>query len=70
MKVGPAARALLLGLKTELGASSFPIMLTPIMTSGLSAGNGYIEGKELENFIKELETARRGTGASMVSIRG
>ncbi|XP_023133180.1 calretinin-like [Amphiprion ocellaris] len=23
-------------------------------------GNGYIEGKELENFFKELETARRG----------
>lgn len=34
----------------------------------LSAGNGYIEGKELENFIKELETARRGTAPSMVSI--
>ncbi|XP_044060360.1 calretinin-like isoform X2 [Siniperca chuatsi] len=25
-------------------------------------GNGYIEGKELENFFKELETARRGVG--------
>ncbi|XP_061820131.1 calretinin-like isoform X2 [Nerophis lumbriciformis] len=25
-------------------------------------GNGYIEGKELENFIRELETARRGAG--------
>uniref|UniRef100_A0A8C8EXJ2 EF-hand domain-containing protein n=1 Tax=Oncorhynchus tshawytscha TaxID=74940 RepID=A0A8C8EXJ2_ONCTS len=25
-------------------------------------GNGYIEGKELENFFRELETARRGTG--------
>ncbi|KAM9375743.1 calbindin 2a [Pholidichthys leucotaenia] len=25
-------------------------------------GNGYIEGKELENFFKELETARRGAG--------
>uniref|UniRef100_A0A8C3B1S7 Calbindin 2b n=1 Tax=Cyclopterus lumpus TaxID=8103 RepID=A0A8C3B1S7_CYCLU len=25
-------------------------------------GNGYIEGKELENFFKELETARRGGG--------
>uniref|UniRef100_A0AAQ6A5W5 EF-hand domain-containing protein n=1 Tax=Amphiprion ocellaris TaxID=80972 RepID=A0AAQ6A5W5_AMPOC len=25
-----------------------------------TAGNGYIEGKELENFFKELETARRG----------
>uniref|UniRef100_A0A665T8Z3 Calbindin 2b n=1 Tax=Echeneis naucrates TaxID=173247 RepID=A0A665T8Z3_ECHNA len=24
-------------------------------------GNGYIEGKELENFFKELETTRRGT---------
>ncbi|CAN9507032.1 unnamed protein product [Ophioblennius macclurei] len=26
-------------------------------------GNGYIEGKELENFFKELENARRGAGA-------
>ncbi|XP_061521615.1 calretinin-like [Phycodurus eques] len=25
-------------------------------------GNGYIEGKELENFIGELESARRGAG--------
>ncbi|XP_015223866.1 calbindin 2a isoform X1 [Lepisosteus oculatus] len=25
-------------------------------------GNGYIEGKELENFFKELENARRGAG--------
>uniref|UniRef100_A0A8C7CGU4 Calbindin 2 n=1 Tax=Oncorhynchus kisutch TaxID=8019 RepID=A0A8C7CGU4_ONCKI len=24
--------------------------------------NGYIEGKELENFFRQLETARRGTG--------
>uniref|UniRef100_A0A669D7V1 Calbindin 2a n=1 Tax=Oreochromis niloticus TaxID=8128 RepID=A0A669D7V1_ORENI len=27
-----------------------------------SDGNGYIEGKELENFFKELEMARRGAG--------
>lgn len=32
----------------------------------LFTGNGYIEGKELENFFKELETARRGPG--MVSV--
>ncbi|GCC19614.1 hypothetical protein chiPu_0021096, partial [Chiloscyllium punctatum] len=25
-------------------------------------GNGYIEGKELENFIRELQRVRRGTG--------
>ncbi|XP_040562945.1 calretinin isoform X1 [Gallus gallus] len=25
-------------------------------------GNGYIEGKELENFFQELESARKGTG--------
>uniref|UniRef100_A0A3Q2QL78 Calbindin 2a n=1 Tax=Fundulus heteroclitus TaxID=8078 RepID=A0A3Q2QL78_FUNHE len=25
-------------------------------------GNGYIEGKELESFFRELETARRGAG--------
>ncbi|XP_056135013.1 calretinin-like [Lampris incognitus] len=27
-----------------------------------SDGNGYIEGKELENFFQELEVARRGAG--------
>uniref|UniRef100_A0A8C6PJC1 Calbindin 2b n=1 Tax=Nothobranchius furzeri TaxID=105023 RepID=A0A8C6PJC1_NOTFU len=27
-----------------------------------TAGNGFIEGKELENFFTELETARRGAG--------
>lgn len=26
------------------------------------SGNGYIEGKELENFFRELEIARRGAG--------
>lgn len=30
------------------------------------AGNGYIEGKELENFFQELEKARKGSG--MVSL--
>lgn len=25
-------------------------------------GNGYIEGKELENFFQELEKARKGSG--------
>ncbi|NXK19709.1 CALB2 protein, partial [Arenaria interpres] len=25
-------------------------------------GNGYIEGKELENFLQELESARKGAG--------
>lgn len=29
-------------------------------------GNGYIEGKELENFFQELEKARKGSG--MVSL--
>ncbi|KAG2469940.1 CALB2 protein, partial [Polypterus senegalus] len=29
-----------------------------------SAGNGYIEGKELENFFRELEKARRGAGVA------
>lgn len=28
----------------------------------VSAGNGYIEGKELENFFQELEKARKGSG--------
>ncbi|KAE8297093.1 Calretinin [Larimichthys crocea] len=28
-------------------------------------GNGYIEGKELESFFKELENVRRGAGAGM-----
>nr|XP_013804024.1 PREDICTED: calretinin [Apteryx mantelli mantelli] len=27
-----------------------------------TAGNGYIEGKELENFFQELESARKGAG--------
>ncbi|KGL91868.1 Calretinin, partial [Charadrius vociferus] len=27
-----------------------------------SSGNGYIEGKELENFFQELESARKGAG--------
>ncbi|KFQ00838.1 Calretinin, partial [Haliaeetus albicilla] len=27
-----------------------------------SLGNGYIEGKELENFFQELESARKGAG--------
>jgi len=26
------------------------------------AGNGFIEGKELESFFKELEETRRGAG--------
>uniref|UniRef100_A0A803XM06 EF-hand domain-containing protein n=1 Tax=Meleagris gallopavo TaxID=9103 RepID=A0A803XM06_MELGA len=30
--------------------------------SSSSPGNGYIEGKELENFFQELESARKGTG--------
>lgn len=30
--------------------------------SSPSPGNGYIEGKELENFFQELESARKGTG--------
>ncbi|XP_010224082.1 PREDICTED: calretinin [Tinamus guttatus] len=28
----------------------------------VSPGNGYIEGKELENFFQELESARKGAG--------
>lgn len=31
-------------------------------------GNGYIEGKELENFITQLEIARKGAG--VVSKQG
>ncbi|KAJ8272068.1 hypothetical protein COCON_G00109270 [Conger conger] len=31
-------------------------------------GNGYIEGKELENFFKELETARRGAGVDPKNV--
>eukprot|EP00064_Thunnus_orientalis_P016172 superscaffoldBa00003148_g16235 len=31
-------------------------------------GNGYIEGKELENFFKELETARRGAGVDPTHV--
>ncbi|XP_043937231.1 calretinin [Protopterus annectens] len=31
-------------------------------------GNGYIEGKELENFFEELERARRGAGLESPSV--
>ncbi|NXN11284.1 CALB2 protein, partial [Indicator maculatus] len=30
-------------------------------------GNGYIEGKELENFFQELESARKGAGVVRAS---
>lgn len=30
------------------------------------AGNGYIEGKELDNFFSQLEIARRGAGVVSV----
>ncbi|XP_053304426.1 calretinin [Spea bombifrons] len=33
-----------------------------------SDGNGYIEGKELENFFQELEAARRGAGVESSSV--
>ncbi|XP_064414251.1 calretinin [Latimeria chalumnae] len=33
-----------------------------------SDGNGYIEGKELENFFRELENARRGAGVETTSV--
>lgn len=32
------------------------------MFSSVFTGNGYIEGKELENFFQELEKARKGSG--------
>ncbi|KAJ8247375.1 hypothetical protein GJAV_G00245670 [Gymnothorax javanicus] len=31
-------------------------------------GNGYIEGKELENFFRELESARRGAGVDPTNV--
>ncbi|XP_067091184.1 calbindin 2a isoform X2 [Osmerus mordax] len=31
-------------------------------------GNGYIEGKELENFFRELEVARRGSGVDPTNV--
>uniref|UniRef100_A0A8B9KRY5 Calbindin 2a n=1 Tax=Astyanax mexicanus TaxID=7994 RepID=A0A8B9KRY5_ASTMX len=31
-------------------------------------GNGYIEGKELENFFRELEVARRGAGVDPTNV--
>lgn len=33
------------------------------------SGNGYIEGKELENFFRELEMARKGAGVVSPRIR-
>lgn len=32
------------------------------LLSSVFTGNGYIEGKELENFFQELEKARKGSG--------
>uniref|UniRef100_A0AAY4EXJ6 EF-hand domain-containing protein n=1 Tax=Denticeps clupeoides TaxID=299321 RepID=A0AAY4EXJ6_9TELE len=42
----------------ELTASQFLDIWNHFDTDG----NGYIEGKELENFFRELEVARRGAG--------
>lgn len=42
--------------KTPEGFSSFFFSLIS------SPGNGYIEGKELENFFQELESTRKGAG--------
>lgn len=39
-----------------------PVVQVVTMSLLLSPGNGYIEGKELENFFQELEAARRGAG--------
>ncbi|XP_066504072.1 calretinin-like [Hoplias malabaricus] len=33
-----------------------------------SDGNGYIEGQELENFLEELETARKGLNAEALTF--
>lgn len=44
--------------KTPEGFSSLFFFFSLIS----SAGNGYIEGKELENFFQELESARKGAG--------
>lgn len=33
-----------------------------MFVSSVFTGNGYIEGKELENFFQELEKARKGSG--------
>lgn len=38
-----------------------------LLYSFLSPGNGYIEGKELENFFQELESARKGAGVVRAS---
>ncbi|XP_027554063.1 calretinin [Neopelma chrysocephalum] len=53
----------------SLGA---PIPLLPPSNTGKfllhffpSPGNGYIEGKELENFFQELESARKGAGVDL-----
>lgn len=51
-------------------APNVPHSLTPagLLTSEVNffffylTGNGYIEGKELENFFQELEKARKGSG--------
>ncbi|ELW63035.1 Calretinin [Tupaia chinensis] len=39
-----------------------PTPVFPQFPFGSMPGNGYIEGKELENFFQELEKARKGSG--------
>uniref|UniRef100_A0A8C9VDR8 Calbindin 2b n=1 Tax=Scleropages formosus TaxID=113540 RepID=A0A8C9VDR8_SCLFO len=49
---------------TEVTASQFLDIWRHFDTDG----NGYIEGKELENFFQELEMARRGAGVVSAAI--
>ncbi|XP_012687836.1 calbindin 2a [Clupea harengus] len=48
----------------ELTASQFLDIWNHFDTDG----NGYIEGKELENFFRELEVARRGAGVDPTNV--
>lgn len=41
-------------------------MTNMIIKSIILLGNGYIEGKELENFFRELEAGLRGTNTVSV----
>lgn len=45
-----------------IGLNCLALRLSAFFPFAIVAGNGYIEGKELENFFQELEKARKGSG--------
>ena len=51
-----------LPLPPTIGLNCLALRLSAFFPFAIVAGNGYIEGKELENFFQELEKARKGSG--------